>query len=403
MPYINIWEKDETGAAYDGSETVVFVPGTVDLSDDSDVRVDENGCTLIIPSNGDNALENLPGNLESDEYIKTLLKAGLQVLYWYCRETVISSHDKFGLEFLKDKNQYNIKFLTAGIPLICQTLDDSGEDDSSDTLIKTNLLDCLVEIAAARGDCAVVGALSTPVVDNISQEPTVQPTLKQLKEAFDDASTPSKANYKYAYLIAAKVDPLAVNTYPDLSYFKAYGQAIKDNTTWEALANSARGTDLSFPSSKTVSKYQLDNHVMNAAGCSFNGVITLNPQASQGGVIWGDRTLNPNDDPKRLKATAFMSIRNMISDIAKRAYYTAVRYTFDTNNDVTWTNFKGAISNLLDEMVADYKLANYRIIKKPTNNRAEIKCEIHISPYGPVEDFDIGIILHDATAEVTAE
>jgi hypothetical protein len=75
MPDIKIWERDETGVTYDGSETVVFVPGTIDIS--TDVQLDENGCYLIIPAPGDDVLYNLPSPLLGNEYIEYILKSGL--------------------------------------------------------------------------------------------------------------------------------------------------------------------------------------------------------------------------------------------------------------------------------------------------------------------------------------
>lgn len=517
MPWIKITEVDDTGRQYDGTETVVFVPGDIDVP-----SKDSNSCLLLVPSSGlDPIPENMPDELKiGDEeespapiklYIDALLRAGLQVLYHYVGVgKTIGCDTSLSLDFLKDKNEYNVKFLTAGPKLMFQSFEGSAgqsdynckykltiastqpnlitdieltltgydptatsnyltwtesysgqsisftnvsftynevegtttlsvtippksiyyeastgttltleksddqwsasiggdadsieviqqflEEDALSTDISSELFNSLSGIAYERGDCSVIASIA--VDDTVTQE--------SIKTSLDGKDLNNQG--KYGYGICSKVVKDNVYTYPDLAYLVTFGQAIKDNSIWEALANSSRGTvryhlekeTKYFPEDSTISKYQLDNNIMDTTGHSFNGLIKLRGQEEP--VIWGDRTLLKNADVGNLKATSFMSIRNMISDIAKRCYYSAIRETFETNNDITWTNFKGMITDLLDEMVADYKLANYQIFKLPSG-RAEIKCEIHIAPYGPVEDFDITIRLTNIDAEVAA-
>lgn len=397
MPYTKIWEKDTTGLEISGNETIVFVPGVIGL-DDSD-GADENGCLIIKPAAGDNILANIPEKLVDNEYITSLIESGLQVLYKGF-DSSITAHSSLNLNFLQDKNAYNIKFLTAGGYQI------AGIDDSS-----YQLLTSLTRIAAKRGDCTVIGGLTTDI-DSSTPLNTIKIKLSNID--IDDSHGNDISSF--ASIFTAKmisndssdsddsiVLPYTINSYPDLAYLQSYSEAIKNNNIWESLANSARGLVPKFNKNSVVSKYDLDN-AMDTKGRSFNGIINLRPTNQP--VIWGDRTLLANDAVDgilNLKATSFLSIRNIISDIAKRAYDSAIKNTFETNNDVTWTNFKTDITQLLDAMVADYKIANYKIIKKPTKNRAEIKCEIHVSPYGPVEDFDIGIILTNTSAETTVE
>lgn len=400
MPKIKIWEKDTTGLDTSINETIVFVPGSVKL-DDSDI--DENGCLIIKPAAGDDILANVPKKIINNEYVTSIIESGLQVLYKGFNHS-ISTDSSLKLDFLCDKNAYNIRFLTAGG---CQI---AGIDDSSYSKYKLKLLNSLTKIAAKRGDCAVIGALSTDI-DSSTAINTIKTNLSNIEikdNNSDDIS--SFASIFVAKMIdndSSKDDsialPYTINSYPDLAYLQSYSEAIKNNNIWESLANSARGSVPKFNKNSVVSKYDLDN-AMDTKGRSFNGIINLRPTNQP--VIWGDRTLLANDEVDgilNLKATSFLSIRNIISDIAKRAYESAIRNTFETNNDITWTNFKSNITQLLDAMVADYKIANYKIIKKPTKNRAEIKCEIHVSPYGPVEDFDIGIILTNTSAETTVE
>lgn len=405
MPYIKIWEKDNTGLEASANETVVFVPGKITLDSSDDSNVDFNGCLLIKPAAGDNILANIPEKIESNKYIQTLISSGLEVLYKGF-DSSIAADSSLNIDFLQDKNAYDIKFLTAGGSQIIDILDDSD--------INTSLLTSLTRIAAKRGDCAVIGALSLRDIDTPVK--AIKDNLNSIE--LDDSKENDISSFASIF-VANMVEndssedssdvimPYAVNSYPDLAYLQSYAEAIKNNNTWESLANTARGLAPKFNKNSVISKYDLDN-AMDTEGRSFNGIINLRPTNQP--VIWGDRTLLKNDSKVvdgeailNLKATSFLSIRNMISDIAKRAYNSAISNTFETNNDITWTNFKGNITQLLDTMVADYKIANYRIIKKSSKNRAEIKCEIHVSPYEPVEDFDIGIIINNTSAETTVE
>ena len=265
--------------------------------------------------------------------------------------------------------------------------------------IDPTLVKSLLDVCYKRGDCCVIGSGGTLTDSDGSALEDLKKSIDYIGAAFIDEDGTDLG--KYFALFGAKVTLTDTTTLPDLAYLKAFGNAIANNNTWEALANRDRGTIETFSESAIVSKYDLDNLVMNKGGRSFNGMIKLNPQATKGAVIWGDRTLLDNGkNTKSFKATSFLSIRNMISDIAKRAYQSAIASTYETNNEVTWTNFKGRIATLLDEMISDYKIANYQIIRKKTNYRAEIACQIHIAPYGPVESFDIGIVLNNTQLTV---
>ena len=91
----------------------------------------------------------------------------------------------------------------------------------------------------------------------------------------------------------------------------------------------------------------------------------------------------------------------MICDIVKRAYNASINNTFESNNDITWTNYKLEIQTLLDRMVASGKLVSYKLVRKATTDRAKIACIIKLVPNEPVEDFDIYIDLQNGSAEVT--
>ena len=99
-----------------------------------------------------------------------------------------------------------------------------------------------------------------------------------------------------------------------------------------------------------------------------------------------------------------MSLRNLISDIAKTVYNSAIRYTYETNNDITWMNFKTTIVTLLDQMVSSGVLQTYKIGRRvDANTRNKMICIITLYPNLPVENFDVYINLENATVTTTED
>ena len=109
------------------------------------------------------------------------------------------------------------------------------------------------------------------------------------------------------------------------------------------------------------------------------------------------------DEIKGVQATSYMSLRNLVSDIAKVSYDSAIKHTFETNNDVTWMNFKSNIVTLLDEMVSSGVLQTYKINRKVSaKERNTMFAIIYIYPLLPVENFKVYINLENADVSVEA-
>lgn len=350
---------------YDFASNVFIVKKYVALH-----NFDEHGCMLI--SANSNISEYLSeGSDKSYKYVEDLLKAGLGVVYF----SGTPSGTGKNLEFLKDYNAYNVEVLTMGAP--------SSVPDPFDK----DLANYLIDICGLRKDCFALIDYSTKANND---------TMISVKQALNDDITSAWAQYSAAY-----VDWDTNTGMPgSYTYLMKLAEANVGGKRWDSVSGVQRGVVNSIYSGSVIKmdKYTLDNVIQTKVGRSYNGIVKVRPY---GWTIWGDRTLLANDEGTGLKATSFLSIRLMICDIVKRAYNAAINNTFESNNDITWTNYKLEIQTLLDRMVASGKLASYKLVRKATTDRAKIACIIRLVPNEPVEDFDIYIDLQNGSAEVT--
>lgn len=398
MPKINIYEADKTGSTYLGDEIVVFLPGKCSIVK----TADKNGCVLI-PERS-NIAEYLTdaGQDGTYEYAEMLTDRAFQVLY-----CPVSSVDKalFEQTWLKDKNEYNIKYLTTGCSgsVIVTSSNSkstkaSGEEQSLS--FATDIAVQMMSLASERKDCVAL-------IDVGPNSPDMKPT--DLQKALTDIVIPSddglKKTYGASFADWGYIDDKHETSMPgSYFYLGALGTAVNNGQKWDSVAGVKRGVLSSYaaPVSMNLTKYELDNVIMppsetETGSSSFNGIVNVRPY---GYTIWGDRTLR-NNKGDGLKATSFLSIRVLVCDLCKRVYNAAINNTFESNSDVTWMNYKTTIADLLDQMVADYKLADYKIIKLASDRASQIKCQIRLVPLEPVEDFDIYIQLENATANIT--
>lgn len=435
MPKINITLTDNTGVDYTGKEQVIFFPGTVEILSGAD----DNNCVLIDSSKA-NSLEKIidikdrsESELELYRYmISGYLSRGYEVLYHYNKSGLGD------LSFLKDKDNYNVKFLTAGIhnPIKATVAETAATVDFSFADHKI-----LVEIARDRKDCVVVSGIDYNLEDLTSAGLRGDSFADCIRESLEKATTFVKldesgkievtSDYtqedgEFAYLLVPNrvrsftaytknelkdsSDNVVSTTYEvsgtstngtvpaGFAYLMALGYSNINNTQWLPTANSSRGNvDIYGTSDIKMTKYHFDNSVIKDKDCvSFNGIVHLRPY---GDVIWGDRTLLKLGSS--VKATGYMSLMLVICDIAKEAYNAAVRYTYESNNEVTWLNYKTRITKLLDQMVTAGVLQSYRVAKMATESLNTIVSKITIKPNLPVENFEIVVDLQNADLTVS--
>lgn len=465
MPYIRFHITDETGAAYSDSESAVFIPGGIAINED---YADNNNC-VYISSTKYNSFKNMLATSDDSaeqlgtiQFIEGCLSHNLGVLYCYVKDygkkkktcTVTkTAYDNGGedleqalealeetkdtitlpwvisyvpddeknpteytakyttkIDFLQDKDNYDVKFLTSGyINAIDATIEAEGailqdSNDSVDIAWQFETAKELCNAASARVDCAAILGVNY----NTEKIKNGDIFVAKLKEAIPKNYVPNDASFSAIYVpnrvIAGSTQLVMPSTW---AYLVKYGEALNRGQEWFAIANSARGNVESLGKADlTITKYYMDTNIIDdTTGVSFNAMVNLRPYGS---TIWGDRTLLTLSGS--VKALGYLSLRLLICDVVKRAYQAAVRNTYESNNDITWFNFKSRITSLLGEMVASGVLSNYNISKvTPSSTTADntavalntITCRITLYPNLPVENFDIYINLENAEVSVS--
>lgn len=340
-------------------------------------------------------------------------------------------------DFLNDKNAYNVKFITTGLygTIPVSIVEDSSSQETSNYEFDFTLPNLILPVCGQRKDCALLVDLN--YYNDTNNESIIEYVAGNLlaadyKVALQyDPETISNGNAliksttidmcENDYIntdVSSRAYSLVSNATMEYSsngqqytllvpssfvYLNQFASANNTTTNWLPISGVTRGVvEGTFTPDLSISKYYLDNEVItDGEGVSFNGIVTVRPY---GYTIWGDRTLIAQDGTRGVQATSYMSLRNLISDIAKTVYNSAIRYTYETNNDITWMNFKTTIVTLLDQMVSSGVLQTYKIGRRvDANARNKMICIITLYPNLPVENFDVYINLENATVTTTED
>ena len=406
MASIKILEKDYTKSdVYSATDTIVFIPGMIGF--DSDGNTPATGSILNIPQlftdvvSFENKIGKTPMVIEQDsehvEYDKSfviakqLIGMGMKVLYDVVGKDdspVVTEQDIREVlgtstywEKLEDRALYNVRFLTSGG--YCAI----NGSDSSIALAMTN-------IASKRGDCV---ALIDHPINIINAE-----TLLELFEGvqlnspqYATAFTPwIKAKLSENFGDIVLDDPDGYWTLPgSYAYLSAYNSMIRDNATWLAAAGASRGAIPTLAEPLVAYGEKVCNEIQSRE----EGAIAINPityVTPYGYRIYGNRTLKPN--VAGLKATSFLNIRNLISDIKKTCFQACRIMAFEQNTDILWYNLKSKITPTLDQMIANEGIRAYKLYRVSTTEKAKVVGRVRIVPIEAVEDFEITIELVDS-------
>ena len=358
--------------------------------------------------------------------------------------------------FLNDKNAYPIKFITAG-PFGMVKVSKGTSQGTQKYAFDFSLVNAFQKVATDRKDCVILvdldysgveeylagsgnalvsdfkealesGSFELPkgleqnsAIDLIYQ--VVNGSMTALKGA-DLSSISNEFNktdtrdMNHIDTVGSRCAALVPNctmnynthdiTVPS-SFVYLYDFETQGSRTsvWLPMSGVNRGVVGSvFTPDLDISKYLMDTQIItDDEGISFNAVVNVRPY---GDTIWGDRTLLAIEKGRGVQATSYLSIRNLISDIATTAYNSAIRKTYETNNDVTWFNFKQEIVTLLDQMVSSGVLQTYKIGRTTTppagvnmSERNSMFCVITLYPNLPVENFTLVTNLENAEITVS--
>lgn len=202
-----------------------------------------------------------------------------------------------------------------------------------------------------------------------------------------------------------------------LAYLSALATQVKNNQTpWLAVSGVSRGKIPYFGSLHT--NYILTNNVADSYQTVPSdqvtdefGLISINPITfirQYGYCIWGNRTLRNNK--KGTKATSFLNIRNVASDIKKAIYEASQQLLFEQNTEILWINFKSLITPLLETMVSNSVLSDYKLTKfnvDPDSGEPVpaymVLANVQIRPINSVEVFDMTLQIENNQVEVAEE
>ena len=135
-----------------------------------------------------------------------------------------------------------------------------------------------------------------------------------------------------------------------------------------------------------------------------NIAVRINPIMDTGAYgirVWGNRVFNGSAGVDALKYSDFLNVRLLVCDIKKQLYHSALRMTFEPNDDIAWLNYKTLNNTLLDRMQSGRGIQWYRWAKLSTNEKATLKALLTIKPIEALEYFDITVNLTDSDVEIT--
>lgn len=423
MPIINIREQDNTtsGVIAKGSDIVV-IPGCSGKLSTATTPPTEVTYHLFSKLGdfkrdiGDAPVQDKADTTKVDSgYVmaKELLNAGLTIIYAaipaevvsgkaYLPEDMTSEITKiYGTDSeLIDKGLYDIKFITSG-----------GYEVAPTTMR---------DFASSRGDCVAlidyeadkaltdlpteVGKLNSSYAAAFAPWATYDRSTIDSYEAYSELP----AGDSEKKIGDSMVDPKN-NTYyagASFGYLLAYATSIQTNPNWLAIAGISRGkvpnlSKIDSPVSNTLAnKLQPTEADSETSGYSVNTITKI---GNYGNVIWGNRTTLQVKDG--IVAMNSLHLRNLVNDVKKACYESAMMCMFEQDTDILWVNFKGKVSGLLDRMKSGYGISGYRFIRdtehESANENGCVCAKVVLYPTFAVEKFEITVTLEND--QVTVE
>ncbi len=403
-------------------------------------RVDAEGVTYISPAENEWFIRNTQGVLvrykdaNPNEPLRFVNEEDVDNTYYIGADISLESMYK-GLEnrFMQDPEtpdysfdsmgDYSIKYITSGgYP----TFEYGITDDNNEVV--SGLAEAMIQLSSVRGDSlALIDHTNNP--ERSVYETEASSVIASVRDKFQNID-PTVASFGamftpwYSCTHAVIQGPSGAGysdqaTYmpASLAFLSALATQLRNYNPWLAVSGVTRGKIPYFGSLHTnqpITNNVADSYqsVPNAyTSVQSDSLISINPITyirQYGFCIWGNRTLRNNKSGT--KAASFLNIRNLVSDIKKTLYEASQQLMFEQNTDVLWINFKHLITPLLDTMVSNYILSDYRLVKYNVDPETGepvpaymILANIEIRPINSVEVFNLTVTLENseiAVAEV---
>ena len=191
-----------------------------------------------------------------------------------------------------------------------------------------------------------------------------------------------------------------------VAFLSALAVQLRDYNPWLAVSGVTRGQVpycARLHTNQPLTNNVADSYQALPDATGETTAISINPITyirNYGYCIWGNRTLRNNSGGTR--ATSFLNIRDLTSDIKKTLYEASQKLLFEQNNDVLWINFKAQITPLLDTMVSNYILSDYKIVKYTRDPETgepvpayKVLAVIRIMPINSTEIFELSVHLEN--------
>lgn len=299
-------------------------------------------------------------------------------------------------EMLLDKSEYVLKYISTGAYPVFEY--------NSNSIAKK-----LINTCASRGDCIALldhtDNIERPLLANNTN--SVYASVKSFVEEGlgDTDEDPFGYTAMFTPYATYECDTIRDDNNrrvkqvlpASFGYLYALALSVKNNENWLAVAGSQRGKLQNIVGLRQTITNAIAESYQSRAAVSINPITKINPY---GYLIWGNRTLKDNAVAGELKATSFLNIRQLVSDVKRVVYVAAKKLTFEQVDDRLWVNFKAEITPLLDRMVAGSGLIDYKLERKHTDKKATVVAKITLYCIEAVEDWDITIELSDSDTTI---
>lgn len=299
----------------------------------------------------------------------------------------------------ENKNLYNIKFITSGGYSNCGQAYFVGTERR-----ETAGFAALRTLAEHRGDAVALAEFKEELIDDADVISAVgKYSAAGESDNFVSAVLPWIDCYTTARTNSAR-EPVTMPA--SFGYLMAFGNSVKTNANWFATAGVQRG----WIPNMIKPRYDIGEALMHILQGDTDDTSTaldicVNPiynAGSYGFRIWGNRVANKSDMIED-RFLNFLNVRILLCDLRKQLYHSAMRVTFEPNDDIVWINYKTLNNPLLERMKSGRGIRFYKWIKEPTTKKATIQCSLVIRPIEALEDIKVNIVLTDEEALINEQ
>ena len=294
------------------------------------------------------------------------------------------------LEEFKDRNLFNIKFITSGGYANCGYLFEYDEETPETEKINLTSYNVLQGLAADRGDAIAFVEF--------------RPTFKDQKSLLEEVDKATGSLLSVGFVPWCECTTTISNSMTTTEmpasycYLNAYARSVQSNANWFAGAGVTRGRVPGM----VKPLIDIGESLMHILQGDTDGLqnVTINPifnAGTYGYRVWGNRMLSKNYQDLYMN---FLNVRVLLCDIKKQIYHAAMRVTFEPNDDIVWVNFKTLVNTTLEQMKSGRGISWYKWTREYTDQKALIKATLTIKPIEAVESFDINVMLTDEDAIV---